>query len=261
MEKTLELLTNAQPVILITLLAGFWIIESFIPWFANAPSRKKHSLNNYGMILMSLILNGIASVFLMELVSFNTENKIGLMNLFSLPTAATIIVGMLLIDFWDYWYHMLTHKWKWMWKWHRIHHSDTHLDSTSSLRFHPFEIVFQFCNFYVQAIVLGIPMEAYIFYFTLQIGLIIVQHVNVKFPHKLDYVLSFIFSTPEFHKVHHSSDKKLTDSHYGDVFTFWDKLFGTYNKQNVNELQFGIEDYREEKDQSIKAMLTMPFKP
>lgn len=38
----------------------------------------------------------------------------------------------------------------------------------------------------------------------------------------------YIIATPGWReKIHHSDDGPLTDSHFGDVFTFWDRILGT----------------------------------
>lgn len=261
METLLQTLTDIQPLIMLSLLLVFWIIESFIPWFSHAPKRSKHSLHNLGMTFISLVFNAITGLGLVLVFELTEKYNLGLLNQFSMNTTLLIVAGIILIDFWDYGYHILTHKWEWMWRFHRVHHSDPHLDSTSSFRFHPFEIIFQTLNWTIMLVVLGIPAASFIIYFTFFIGLIILQHVNVKFPPKLDYYLSFVFSTPEWHKMHHASDKRLTDSHYGDMFTFWDRIFGTGGKPDVEHIEYGLEDYRDEKHQTVKSLLMMPFKP
>ena len=61
--------------------------------------------------------------------------------------------------------------------------------------------------------------------------------------------------------MHHAAERRITDSHYGDVFTFWDRIFGTGGPIDVKNIQFGIEYFREDKDQTVKSILLMPFKP
>ncbi|RZL30733.1 MAG: sterol desaturase, partial [Pedobacter sp.] len=40
-----------------------------------------------------------------------------------------------------------------------------------------------------------------------------------------------VFITPSLHGVHHASDEKYLDKNYGDVFVFWDKIFGTFQTE------------------------------
>jgi sterol desaturase/sphingolipid hydroxylase (fatty acid hydroxylase superfamily) len=70
-----------------------------------------------------------------------------------------------------------------------------------------------------------------------------------------------VFITPNWHRVHHSSNRPETDSHYGDIFTFWDRIFGTAGpKADIEKMQFGIELFREPGEQTFWEMMKMPFK-
>ena len=70
----------------------------------------------------------------------------------------------------------------------------------------------------------------------------------------------YIIATPNFHRVHHSFPQQLTDSNYGNIFSFWDRLFGTYNKVDPRQLKFGLEDSGDERQQGFWYMVTTPFR-
>jgi sterol desaturase/sphingolipid hydroxylase (fatty acid hydroxylase superfamily) len=154
-----------------------------------------------------------------------------------MPEYAKIIIGMLFFDFGSYLTHNMQHKVPFLWRFHRIHHSDFHLNSSSSLRFHPVDvIVSQGIYQSVGAIVIGMPISAFVIYGAIAIPLLIMQHTNVRFPEWLERMASFLIATPGWHKIHHSTERKLTDSHSGDVFTLWDRLFGTWGHTKPHEI-------------------------
>lgn len=261
METLVETLNNIQPVIIFAMLMILWVIESFIPYLAPSPNRKKHGLRNFVILLISFVFNGLSGLYIGEVVRFTTEHQLGLLNVIHLPFVVSFIAGMLMIDLWDYGYHILTHKVNLLWRYHRVHHSDTELDSTSSLRFHPLEIIMQSLSWTIMFPLLGISAASFVVYFTFLIWLIFLQHANIKLPDWIDKYGCYVFSTPGWHKMHHAAERRITDSHYGDVFTFWDRIFGTGGPIDVEHIQFGIEHFRDDTDQTVKNILLMPFKP
>lgn len=261
MEKFAQELNNLQPFIIFGMLMLLWVVESFIPYFEPTTYRKKIRLWNLGMVLISFVVNGVAGLYVNEVIMYTKAHHLGLLNWLHLPFVLSFILGMLFIDLWDYGFHLLQHKVPLFWRFHRVHHSDTELDASSSLRFHPFDILLQAFGWTFMFTLLGISGESFIVYFTFYVVLIFLQHANLKIPTWLDHYGSYVFSMPGWHKMHHAAQREITDSHYGDVFTFWDRIFKTGGPVDVEHIQFGIEYYREPKDSSIKNLLIMPFKP
>jgi sterol desaturase/sphingolipid hydroxylase (fatty acid hydroxylase superfamily) len=144
---------------------------------------------------------------------------------------------------------------------HRVHHSDNLVDSTSSLRLHPIEVLFQVSWRTIAFALLGIPFASVVILFTIFLPLLFIQHANIRFPVWLEKPLSVIFVTSSWHKVHHSDEQRYTDSHYGNTFTFWDRIFGTYHKKvAIDQLKWGLSDLKNDRDQTVKSQLTLPFK-
>jgi hypothetical protein len=74
------------------------------------------------------------------------------------------------------------------------------------------------------------------------------SHANLRLPHRLDRSLRLVFVTPNMHSVHHSAMQEETNSNYGDVFTFWNRLFGTYKEvpeARYNAMVIGLEEIRD----------------
>jgi sterol desaturase/sphingolipid hydroxylase (fatty acid hydroxylase superfamily) len=188
------------------------------------------------------------------------EKGIGLLNLFNPPYVIKIILGILLLDLGDYFYHRLSHRWRLLWSYHRVHHSDHQMDVTTGYRFHPFENVGLLITQITTSFLFGYGLETVALYYTLYLPLVIVQHVNIRFPYWFENIFGLLFSTPNFHRVHHSNLQALTDSNYGDFFSIWDRLFGTYNKVHPEKLQFGLTDFSEDRKHTLWYMITAPFR-
>ncbi|MDF9795724.1 sterol desaturase/sphingolipid hydroxylase (fatty acid hydroxylase superfamily) [Catalinimonas alkaloidigena] len=88
-------------------------------------------------------------------------------------------------------------------------------------------------------------------------------HANIQMPEKADRLFSYIFITPNMHKVHHHYQQPLTDSNYGNIFAFWDRIFGTYRKvKHTKMLNYGIDTHMKvvEHDR-LSNLLMIPFQP
>ena len=86
------------------------------------------------------------------------------------------------------------------------------------------------------------------------------NHANIKLNPKIDKILSYIIVSPDMHKVHHHYVMPFTDSNYGNIFSFWDRWFGTFKKLNPSKIIYGIDTFFNKKDnESIRSLLYRPF--
>lgn len=256
----MQTLADLQPILLITLLIVMYSIESFRPYLAKPANKKQHDTHNFILSFISFVVNGLVGTAVVFTVVYTTDHQSGLFNQVQLPDAVEIIASVLLIDFGSYCNHHLMHKIPFLWRFHRVHHSDLNLNTSSSLRFHPFEVVYsQGIYFCVAILVLGVSMTSFIIYSTLGLIFVIIQHSNTKFPDWIEKYGRYVFSTPGWHKIHHSDDQIFTDSHFGDVFTFWDRIFGTWHKVSPEEINYGLKEFADSDKQKAGFLLRAPF--
>jgi sterol desaturase/sphingolipid hydroxylase (fatty acid hydroxylase superfamily) len=190
------------------------------------------------------------------------NNKVGVLQLVELPTWLFILLGLMLMDLISaYWIHYIQHKTKCMWKFHLIHHTDTWVDTTTANRHHPGESVFRAAFTLLAVVVTGAPMWLVFLYQSLSAAFSQFNHANIRFPKRLDNVLSWVIVSPNMHKVHHHNSQPLTDTNYGNIFSTWDRLFGTFAYvDDVNTLHYGIDTHPEEKEHNNMAnLLKIPF--
>jgi len=85
------------------------------------------------------------------------------------------------------------------------------------------------------------------------------NHANFQFPLWLDKAISWIIISPNMHKVHHHYARPQTDSNYGNIFSVWDRIFGTYNYTHVKDLKYGLDVLDNTTSSNIKYQFKVPF--
>ena len=149
------------------------------------------------------------------------SNKFGLLQWVAMPLWLEIIAGLLLLDLVGaYSIHYLEHKVKWLWKFHMIHHSDTHVDTTTANRHHPGESVFRAVFTIMAVFITGAPIWLVMMYQTLSAVTSQFNHANIQMPEWLDKLLRFVLVTPNMHRVHHHFVRPQTDSNYSNIFPY-----------------------------------------
>jgi sterol desaturase/sphingolipid hydroxylase (fatty acid hydroxylase superfamily) len=84
-------------------------------------------------------------------------------------------------------------------------------------------------------------------------------HANISLPSRLDNAISWIFISPNMHKVHHHYTQPLTDTNYGNIFSIWDRMFKTFAKTDTADLKYGIDTHLHEEHDSMGKLLVLPF--
>jgi sterol desaturase/sphingolipid hydroxylase (fatty acid hydroxylase superfamily) len=194
---------------------------------------------------------------------------------FALPSfieglMATLIT-MLAIDFASYAVHRLLHRLPRLWRIHAIHHSAENLTPLTTYRQHPLEPLFLYsARGFASGLALGLfhfifpeqtpvitifGLGAGFFFYMLTVNL---HHAHV--PVHLPRFLRRVLISPHIHHLHHSSDPRHFNSNYGVVFSFWDRLFGTYLEEDVEvgSLQFGLKQENSQ-THSLRKSILQPF--
>lgn len=267
MEEFIGFFENIPTVFRTGLLLGgivlFWVLEGIIPLFRFDYSKVKHAgINLFFTLTTAIIGFGLAGA-LLAASNWVSANEFGLLYIFDLPLWVQIIVGILLLDLVGaYFIHWLEHRVKWMWQFHLVHHSDTKVDVTTGLRHHPGETVFRIFFTIVAVVIVGAPIGIVMLYQSLSVLFAHITHANIQMPVKVDRALSYVFVTPYMHKVHHHYTQPLTDTNYGNIFSIWDRIFGTYAAvDRTEELVYGIDTHMDAKENSVLGkLLAIPFK-
>ena len=251
-----------RSIILIGGITFFWSIEAIIPLFNFNYKKFRHAIPNFFFTFTTVLVNFSLAFILLKVSDLVVENNFGLLNFYdSLPLSLYIIIGILLLDLIGaYLPHYVQHKVKFLWKIHLVHHSDHKVDTTTANRHHPFESVVRYLFTLVGVALLGANMGLVFLYQSLSVILSQFNHANININPSFDKYLSFFIVTPNMHKVHHHYVMPYTDSNYGNIFSFWDRLFGTFKTLNPSKIIYGVDTFfNEEENGSIKNLLYRPF--
>ncbi|HEY4109700.1 sterol desaturase family protein [Puia sp.] len=248
------------------ILAGglvlFWIIEGIIPLIRFRYRRVRHAGLNLFFTLTTVIINFAFAALIIRAADYSTAHHTGLLYLLPLPLWAFTLIGLMILDLIGAWFiHWIHHQIKWLWKFHLVHHSDTWVDTTTANRHHPGESFFRALFTLIAVIVAGSPVWLVFLYQSLSVLFSQFNHANISLPKWLDAILAWIVVSPNMHKVHHHYRRPLTDTNYGNIFSIWDRLFGTYRVvRDPKDLVYGIDTHPEEVENNrINALLGMPF--
>jgi sterol desaturase/sphingolipid hydroxylase (fatty acid hydroxylase superfamily) len=160
---------------------------------------------------------------------FGQRLSIGLAHQVYLPWIGIFALTLLAQSFAAYWVHRLMHATPLLWRVHRVHHADSWVDVSTSLRNHPLELLLTVPTSSLVVLILGAPVSAVAAVDSLFVAAAIWEHTDIPLPPWLDQMLSTVIVTPRLHRLHHARKRRIHDSNYGNLITFWDRLFGTLN--------------------------------
>ena len=245
-------------------IACFWVWESAAPLFRFEYRKGRHALINIFFTLTTIVVNFALAFVLLQASDWAVARGVGVLFLLpGLPLLGQLAIGLLLLDLVGAWLpHWVEHKTPLLWRLHLIHHSDTTVDTTSANRHHPGESVVRFVFTTLAVVVAGVPMWMVFLYQALSVVLSQFNHANIALPPAIDRAIGWVFVSPDMHKVHHHFVLPYTDSNYGNVFSVWDRLFGTLMTMERAQVVYGIDTHMDPKEHgTVGALLTMPFRP
>ena len=242
----------------LSVMAAVAVIEVAIPLFVRpaTPSRRRRA--NLAMTLQALlfafVLTAAAAV-----LPFASP---GLMASIALPATAQLVLGIVALDFaYGYLAHRTMHMAPVLWRFHRVHHSDPFVDVTTSFRTHPVEIAWRHLWLLATVWILGVPALAVVTFRMLSAVNGIFEHANIRVRPAVDTALSWVWVTPQMHKVHHSRDQAETDTNYGNLLALPDRLFGTFvPTTRALSVKYGLDDVDPAENPSFAALLAMPWR-
>lgn len=139
----------------------------------------------------------------------------------------TFALAVLACDFVYYWEHRTAHEVRVLWTQHAVHHSSRFMNSSIGVRFGPLEGVVS-ALFHLPLVFLGFPPV--LIFAGILIVLAYQTWIHTELIGKLG-ILDDVLNTPSNHRVHHGCDDKYIDTNYGGILIIWDRLFGTYQRE------------------------------
>ncbi|AXT40563.1 sterol desaturase family protein [Alteromonas sp. BL110] len=261
------------------------VLEALFPARKAVLDRKARWIGNLSMVVMgALVSRVLLPATLVGVSIWAKQEGVGLFNLISDQADSTssstdqmnntlygsalfigiVAASVLLLDMLIYWQHRLFHTVPFLWRFHKMHHADSHVDTTTGLRFHPVEIAISLGVKALAAAALGIPAIAIVIFEVALNGFALFNHANIRIPQKWDDRVGWVLITQRLHRIHHSQVKAESNSNYGFSVSWWDRLFKSFTpraKQSDETLSIGQHDVPAVKENaSISALLLQPFK-
>lgn len=244
-------------------IAFFWLLESARPMIDFKYNKWHHAGINIFFTLTTIVINFLMAFILLMSAEWVDKQNFGILQwLPEMPLWLFMIIGLMLLDLVGaYLPHLVEHKTKILWRFHLIHHTDTWIDTTSANRHHPGESVIRFIFTTLGVVVAGAPMWLVFMYQSLSVVFSQFNHANIALPKKLDNMMSWIIVSPDMHKVHHHYLMPYTDSNYGNIFSIWDRIFGTFKALPKEQIIYGVDTHMEpEQHNRLGSLLKIPFR-
>jgi sterol desaturase/sphingolipid hydroxylase (fatty acid hydroxylase superfamily) len=251
-----------RSLLLVGGLTFFWILEGHFFLFNYTYSKWKHALPNLFFTLTTILINFLLAFLLIQTSNWTVNSSFGILHWIpEVPLWLEVLFGILLMDLVGaYLPHWVEHQVKPLWMVHLVHHSDHKVDATTANRHHPFESIIRFSFTLLGIALIGANIGIVMMYQSLSVIATQLTHANIKLPKKIDHLISYFFVSPDMHKIHHHYRLPFTDSNYGNIFSIWDRLFGTYMPMDREKLIFGVDVfYNEEANGKISTLLKQPF--
>lgn len=190
------------------------------------------------------------------------RQRAGLLRALQVPVPLKQVLGFLALDYSNYLWHVVNHRVSGLWRFHVVHHVDRELDASTGVRFHFGEMTLTGGLRAAQILVIGVDRHTLALWQRLLTLSVLFHHSNLRLPAGLERTLCRFIVTPRMHGVHHSERHEDTDSNFSSLFTVWDVVHGT-RRVSVPQhaITIGIAGMRDERDLTLGALLTMPFRP
>lgn len=210
-------------------MPAFLILVLFEKWYGWY--KGKDTVRNMDMI--SSLSSGVTNVtkdvlgLAIALISYEwLVSKVALTHINT--TWITYLIVFIVLDFAGYTVHALDHKINFFWNSHIVHHSSEEFNLACALRQSVSVFVRLFVILLIPAALLGIDPKV--------IAIVAPLHLFAQFWYHTQHInkmgfLEKIIVTPSHHRVHHALNKEYIDKNYGQIFIFWDKIFGTFQEE------------------------------
>jgi len=256
-----------EVIVRLTAFSGVFIILAIME---TAAPRRRLSVPKLWRWATNLSLTGLDIIIVrfifgaavVKTALFAESSGWGVLNYLQLPHWMEFAAAVIFLDLMIYIQHVLFHAVPLFWRFHQVHHTDLDFDITPPPRFHPVEIIVSLLYKIGLVIVSGASPGAVVVFEVILNGSAQFNHSNVKLPLRLDRLLRGVIITPDFHRVHHSTNPVETNSNYGFFLPYWDYLGGTYRAQPAlshTDMSIGLERYRKREELTLPSLLTLPF--
>jgi sterol desaturase/sphingolipid hydroxylase (fatty acid hydroxylase superfamily) len=257
-----ELRSTAGSIgVILAAMAALAAIEVAIPLQKRSRWSRAHLAPNLALTFITFATNAAMGVALVLGLAALETRGLGLLNVLAPSGWMRALAVLLALDFTSWAAHVSMHRIPVFWRFHRVHHADPAVDVTTTIRQHPGESLIRYAFTAAIALPLGASPAEFALYRS-AVGLFaLLEHANLRIPGRLDDVLSLVFTFPTLHKVHHAREVRLTDTNYGNLVSWWDRLLGTFTPaREGRSVRYGLDGLDDPATQTTAGLLALPFR-
>lgn len=245
----------AETAFFAAVVTAIWLTEKIVLAQPTAEKLRHAALNAALLALVAPVQFAMTLAYL-ALAQWTTRHHCGLVYLLPGWRNPWIKYGLMFIvlDFLDYVYHFIAHRVPMLWRFHLVHHTDRAVDVSTTFREHPGETLIRVCFLSAWVVLCGASVEALILRQTFETIANVSQHTVFRLPPSAARRLGWLFVTPNLHHAHHHFEMPGTNCNYGDVFSIWDRLFGTYVDLSDEEPVFGLDTHMEDDHRLLRLL-------
>jgi sterol desaturase/sphingolipid hydroxylase (fatty acid hydroxylase superfamily) len=240
-------------------LAALYIVlrplEALIPVQVLADKRARWNDFVY-TVIQRLGLFSIAIFFTLDplldrlsgLLRFEGVHPLNLESLLpGMSPVASFLLYLVVLDFFDYWYHRAQHQVGWWWGLHSLHHSQRDMNLWSDNRNHLLDDLLRDLVMALVALAIGVAPAQYVLLVSVTRALQSLQHANVRM--HFGRLGERLLVSPRYHRTHHAiglgheaqGKGRLAGCNFGVLLPVWDIVFGSANFQSGFALT-GVRD-------------------
>jgi sterol desaturase/sphingolipid hydroxylase (fatty acid hydroxylase superfamily) len=229
-------------------------------WRPHAPLQPAWRTNLGLWAIDSIVMASVCGACGWIVAAWATSQNLGLLVWAGAGRSLAVGIGVLGLDAVSYAWHRANHQLPLLWRFHQVHHGDASFHVTTALRFHPGELLLALPVRLAAVVLLGVPPEG-VLVFELVFGTAnLLEHGNFDLPRRLEPIVRRLLVTPALHRGHHASDWQELNTNFGTVFSFWDRLAGTFRASDSDQQVItGLPDQSAPQAPTLSEWLVLPF--
>lgn len=226
------------------------------PWHAGRLKRLGFHL--FVSVLNSALYRPAAALPLLAWAALVRERGWGVAGFLGLCGPVELAATLVVFDLLDYWWHRANHEIGFFWRFHRGHHFDTHVDTTTALRFHIGELLLSGLVKGAWVLIWGPSVLGFAVFEAAITAYAQFHHTNIDLPERAERLLRLVHMTPRLHAAHHTVAPRSRNGNYSTIFLWWDHCFGSFREADARELRtLGLREGRGS-DLSLWALIKSP---
>ncbi len=234
-------------------LAG--LIQRLVP---HGRVRGSWAVNGGLWVVDTAVIGAVCGACGFTAAAWAARNGFGVLNQAAVSPWTAIPFTVLVLDLTSYGWHWANHRVRFLWRLHQVHHSDPAFTVSTGIRFHPGELLLSLPIRLAAVVLIGAPVGAVLVFEVAFAFANLMEHGDINLPRRAERWIARICITPAVHRRHHTKVGPERDTNFGTIFSFWDRVFGTFTpNDSATKVETGLPDMG---DLGLSRLLVIPLR-